>query len=97
MKKLDKNNRQLASIFTLIIACGFIYIYIFGSQRADNQLEWANAKVWWNDYRIIHGLLYLSFSITALFKLNKSWIFLALDTLLGLILFLYYHYTQGNL
>lgn len=96
IKNMSKPNRKLVSIFTLIIACGFIYIYTFGSKRADSQLEWANAKVWWNDYRIIHGLLFLAFSITAILELNKSWIFLALDTLLGLILFLYYHYSQGS-
>ena len=38
--------------------------------RVDSyQLEWANMKtVWWNHLRIVHGLLYLGFSISVFLK-----------------------------
>ena len=84
------------SLITLSMGLGFLYIYIFGSKKADSQLKWANSKVWWNDYRIIHAILYISFSIMALLQLNNAWVLLALDTLLGLIIFLNYHYVNGN-
>tara|TARA_B100000989_G_C19252512_1_gene348716 strand:- start:132 stop:536 length:405 start_codon:yes stop_codon:yes gene_type:complete len=84
------------SLITLSMGLGFLYIYIFGSKKADSQLKWANSKVWWNDYRIIHAILYISFSIMALLQLNNAWVLLALDTLLGLIIFLKYHYVNGN-
>tara|TARA_Y100000389_G_C17187848_1_gene377322 strand:- start:275 stop:679 length:405 start_codon:yes stop_codon:yes gene_type:complete len=84
------------SLIILLMGVGFLYIYIFGSKKADSQLKWANSKVWWNDYRIIHAILYISFSVMALLRLNNAWVLLALDTLLGLILFLQYHYSIGN-
>lgn len=95
-KNLTKEKVKYMSFITLVMGLGFLYIYAFGSKRADNQLEWANAKIWWNDYRIIHGILYTSFSILGILKINKAWILLGLDTLLGLILFLHYHYISGN-
>ena len=91
-----KNYFKYFSLITLSMGLGFLYIYIFGSKKADSQLKWANSKVWWNDYRIIHAILYISFSIMALFQLNNAWILLAMDTLLGLIIFLQYHYLKGN-
>ena len=78
-------------IIPLIIGIGFLYIYLFGSKKADGQLKWANAKVWWNDYRIVHGLLYTSAGILSISNNSCAWILLAIDTLLGLILFLNYH------
>ena len=60
------------SLITLSMGLGFLYIYIFGSKKADSQLKWANSKVWWNDYRIIHAILYISFSIMALLQLNNA-------------------------
>ena len=104
-KNLNENRNNNAykkyfkyfSLITLLIGLGFLYIYIFGSKKADSQLKWANSKVWWNDYRIIHAVLYISFSIMALLQLNNAWVLLALDTLLGLIIFLQYHYVSGNI
>ena len=49
-----------------------------------------------NDYRIIHAILYISFSIMALLQLNNAWVLLALDNLFGLIIFLNYHYVNSN-
>lgn len=95
-KNLTKEKVKYMSFITLVMGLGFLYIYTFGNERANNQLEWANAKIWWNDYRIIHGILYTSFSILGILKINKAWILLGLDTLLGLILFLHYHYISGN-
>ena len=103
-KNLNENRNNNASkkyfkyfsLITLLIGLGFLYIYIFGSKKADSQLKWANSKVLWNDYRIIHAVLYISFSIMALLQLNNAWVLLALDTLLGLIIFLQHHYVSGN-
>lgn len=95
-KNLSKEKVQYMSFITLVMGLGFLYIYAFGNERADNQLEWASAKIWWNDYRIIHGILYTSFSILGILKINKAWILLGLDTFLGLVLFLHYHYISGN-
>lgn len=97
---LAKNNKYmlLLSLIYIIAGIGIIKNFFIKSNLAETQLDWVNGKVWWNDLRIIHGFLYISFSITSMlnFKNNKSWIFLALDTLLGISAFLHYHYSQNH-
>jgi hypothetical protein len=102
-KNINKDYLPYMSIFGFIAGIGIIYIYFFGSNKAESQLQWADGKVWWQCLRIVHGLLYLSFGIVALLSLNekykqdnKAWVFLALDTLVGLISFLNYHCKIGN-
>jgi hypothetical protein len=90
-KKINK--KYLLSIITFPIAIGFLYIYFIGSKKADSQLDWVNGVVYWNNMRLIHGLLYLSFSIGSLITINnKLWILLLSDTIIGLFTFLNYHF-----
>lgn len=76
----------------LAIGISFVYIFIFGSETADKQLEWAgDKKVWWNDLRIVHGINYILFAILAIQKKNYAWIVIAVDTLIGLFAWLLHH------
>lgn len=84
---LSSNVNYLPYIGVLYLIFSFIilHIYIFGNERADRQLEWLGVKkIWWNQMRLIHGLILLLFAILALSKYNYSWIILAIDTLIGL-------------
>lgn len=78
-------------IIPLVMGMGFLYIYFYGSQSADEQLKWANAKVWWNDYRVVHGIIYSTAGLLSLYNHPCAWMLLAVDTFLGLVLFLHYH------
>lgn len=81
----------------LPIAIGFIYIYIFGSESADKQLEWTGDKtVWWNDLRIVHGINYLIFAILAVQKSQYAWMVLGLDVSIGLIAWIVHHTSPGK-
>lgn len=97
---LAKNNKYmpLLSLIYIIAGIGIIKNFFIKSNLAETQLDWVNGKVWWNDLRIIHGFLYLSFAITTMLNLKnkKLWIFLAMDTVLGISAFLHYHYTQNH-
>ena len=85
------------SIITFTISLSFLYIYIFGSEKADRQLEWlGDKKIWWNKLRLVHGLLYLIFTIFAFNKYKLSWIILAIDTLIGLIVWILHTYLKMN-
>ena len=78
-------------IFTLFISLGFLYIYTFGSEKADKQLEWYkdnDTKLWWNQLRLIHGLTYLLFTILAFGQKDYAWTVLAVDTIFGLVVWL---------
>jgi hypothetical protein len=91
-KNLQDNNLNILSIITLLIGISFLYIYFIGSSRADKQLEWVGEKkIWWNDLRIVHGSIYLLFSLMAFNNINNAWYILLIDTLIGLISWLKHH------
>jgi hypothetical protein len=53
-------------------------------------------KIWWNNLRPIHGLLYLLFSYNAIIGNQNSWIYLLIDVSFGLISFLTKHFIFKN-
>lgn len=73
-------------IILLLVSIGFLYLY-FNNLRL-NAPE-AGGSTWWAEYRIIHGMLYLTAAIYALQEKRLAWIPLATDVTLGLILFLF--------
>ena len=82
------------AIITIPIAISFMYLYIFGNDRADRQLEWlGDKKIWWDDLRPVHSILFMLFSIMAINKSSYSWIVLLLDTTIGLVAWLNHHKT----
>lgn len=74
----------------LLPAFGFIFIYVSGIRKTGAEVF--GDKIWWNDLRPIHGLLYFLFSYNAINGNKNSWIYLFIDVLLGLISFLTYHF-----
>jgi hypothetical protein len=94
-KYINKKYLPYMGIVILIMAIGFLYIYFFGSKIADSQLEWTGEKtVWWSHFRIVHGLLYLAFSIMAFKKSEHAWRAILIDTGIGLSLFIQHHYLK---
>jgi hypothetical protein len=73
---------------TLIPAIGFIIIYL--TKIRPRGLEVGGKKIWWNQLRPIHGLLYLVFSIGAMNKYNL-WYLLLLDVLLGVTAYIIHY------
>jgi hypothetical protein len=82
----------LLAIFTIPISISFMYLYIFGNDMADKQLEWlGDKKIWWDQLRPLHSILFMIFSILAINKLSYSWLILLLDMIIGLISWLIHH------
>ena len=54
-------------------------------------------KAWWNDLRPVHAILYGLFAWNAINKRAGSWKFLLADAIFGLISFLIYHWSNGNI
>ncbi len=78
----------------LIPAIGFIYLFLSGARTTG--VETFGAKIWWNNLRPVHALLYILFAYAAINKNPNAWIILAVDVLIGLVSFLAHHYMAGN-
>lgn len=68
----------------LLISLSFLWLYFTKSRL--NAVE-AGGKTWWAPFRLIHGVLYLASSIYAIKMKTIAWIPLAIDVLLGSVLF----------
>ena len=78
----------------LVPTIGFVYIYLTGSRKTGAEVF--NTKIWWNNLRPIHGLLYFLFSYNAIIGNKNAWIYLLIDVILGLISFCIFHFYNGN-
>jgi hypothetical protein len=79
---------------SLLLAIGFTYIYLTDGRKTG--VEVFGGKIWWNNLRPIHALLYFVFAYMAINKNANAWIVLLIDVVIGLISFLTYHYIEGN-
>lgn len=93
-KKINKKYLPYLGVITLIPALGFIIIY-FGKLRNKGG-ETFGDKIWWNNLRPIHALLYLYFSYLAFNKNDNSYIPLLIDVIIGFFSFLVFHYKNNN-
>mgnify|MGYP001558604715 FL=1 len=73
----------------IIPAIGFLLIY-FGNLRKTGA-EVFGEKIWWNNLRPLHGLLWGLFAYYAMQNNNDAWKILLLDTLIGLFSFSKFH------
>ena len=78
----------------LLPAFGFIIIYFTGIRSTGAEVF--GDKIWWNDLRIVHAMLYILFAIYAFQNKWFAWMPLGVDVLVGLLAFLVYHYSVGN-
>ena len=78
----------------LLPAIGFMYIYVTGIRNKGNGAF--GQKIWWNNLRPIHSILYFLFAYNAIMGNKNSWIYLFADVLVGLFGFLTYHYVNGD-
>ena len=78
----------------LIPAIGFIYIYLTGSREKGGEVF--GDKIWWNNLRPIHAIIYILFAYNAINKNKNSWIYLFIDVIIGLLAFLIYHYMNND-
>ena len=93
-KNVDTQYLQYLGYLALLPAIGFFYIYFTGSRQTGAEVF--GSKIWWNDLRPIHGLLYLLFASNAIMGNKSAWIYLLVDVVFGLISFLTFHYYNGD-
>ena len=76
----------------LIPAIGFTYIFLTGSRTGGI----VGQKIWWNNLRPVHALLYGLFAYNAINGNAGSWKILLLDVVIGLVSFLAHHYQSDS-
>ena len=94
-KTLPIKYLRYMGFIALVPACGFLYIYLSGIRQTGAEVF--GDKIWWNNLRPVHSLLYFLFAYFAI-NGNQSiaWKILLMDVLIGLISFLTYHYKKGD-
>ena len=93
-KKMPLNYLPYAGALALLPAFGFIYLFLTGKRTSG--LETQGAPIWWSQFRIIHGFLYLCFAYYAFQRARNAYLFLLADVLIGLGFFLWHHYTEKS-
>lgn len=89
-KNISVNLLKYMGYLLLLPAIGFIYIYLTGIRQTGAEVF--GDKIWWNNLRPIHGLLYFLFCYNAINGNKNAWIYLLIDVLFGLTSFLVYHF-----
>jgi hypothetical protein len=84
----------LLGYIALLPAIGFFYLFLSGKRQTG--LETQGAPIWWSKFRPIHGSFYLLFAIYAIKGIRSAYLFLLADVLIGLMLFVWFHYKNSN-
>jgi len=93
-KTTDVNYLPYLGYLALLPAAGFMYIFLTGIRKTG--FEVFGEKIWWNNLRPIHALLYTMFAYSAIHKDKNSWMILLVDVVFGLANFLWHHYSIGS-
>jgi hypothetical protein len=92
-KNISRKYLPIMGYIMSVPAFGFAYIYMTGGRDKGR----FGQKAWWNDLRPVHAILYGLFAWNAINKRTDSWKFLFADAILGLISFLIYHWSNGDI
>lgn len=85
---------SLIGILALIPVIGWFYIIFIG--KRDTGIEVLGDKIWWQNLRPVHMLLWGFFSYLAINRNPMAWLVLLIDTLFGLSAFLIHYWSKGN-
>jgi len=91
-KTTNKTFLMYMGYLALLPAYGFLYYYLSGTRETGPEVFCD--KIWWNNLRPIHSLLYFLFAYNAILKRNDAWIYLLIDVIIGLTSFLNHHFVK---
>jgi hypothetical protein len=91
-KNTQRKNLPILGYLALIPALGFTYIYLTDSRKTGPEVM--GGKIWWNDLRPVHALLFFLFAYEAIHYKTESYKYLLIDVILGLLAFLNYHFLK---
>jgi len=75
----------------MLPAIGFIYIFLTGARQTG--LEVGGGRIWWNNLRPLHAIMYLAFAYLAITGATQyAWKVLTADVVIGLVAFLTHYF-----
>lgn len=80
---------QYLGYLALLPAIGFFTIYFMDLRKSGPEVF--GERIWWNNLRPVHGMMYTLFAISAITQQSYAWMWLGADALLGLISFIARH------
>jgi hypothetical protein len=89
-KYINNDYLPYLGYLALLPAIGLLYYFISGTRTTGPEVF--GDKIWWNNLRPIHAILYILFAISAIQKKTYSWVFLLIDVIFGLSAFLIHHF-----
>lgn len=84
----------LLGYLALLPAIGFAYLFLSGTRTSGP--ETFGEKIWWNNLRPIHALLYFAFAYNAILKVQCAWTYLFADVIIGILSFIVFHSLNGD-
>ena len=79
-KNLSGPKLKYTAIPAAVVGAAFISLYLFELRKTGFE---AGGKIWWNNMRPIHGMLYLLFACYAYKGERFAWYVLLLDVIIG--------------
>ena len=86
---------HMMGILALIPVIGWLHIMLFGER--DTGPEVFGGRIWWQNLRPFHTLLWTGFAYSAIRGIASAYQLLVIDTVFGLGAFLFHHYQNGDL
>jgi hypothetical protein len=93
-KTTNKTLLMFLGYLALLPAIGFFYLFFSGTRKTGAEVF--GDKIWWNNLRPIHGLLYTLFAYNAITGNQNAWFYLLVDVVFGFTSFVIFHYYNGD-
>jgi hypothetical protein len=93
-KIANKTYLQYMGYFAVLPAIGFFYFFLTGTRKTGPEVF--GGKIWWNNMRPVHGIIYALFAYNAIQGNTYAWVYLLVDVIIGLFSFLVYHYYNND-
>lgn len=88
---LSRPHLKLYSLFIFLIGISFLYLYFSNSRLTAFE---GGGVTWWKDFRLIHGVLYITGAYYLFNEERKASIPLLMDVLLGIVLFINHRFIK---
>jgi hypothetical protein len=92
-KNASKTYLRYMGYLAILPAIGFFYLFLTGSRKTGPEVF--GDKIWWNNLRPIHGIMYALFAYHAINGNDFAWVYLLIDVIIGLASFLIFHYNNS--